>query len=76
MSTFARLLKYVCTAVLLVTAGANQCQIQTETVCNKMSILGKIKLLASDFDAIDFPKDLCLTFPTKVTMVKTVFGIL
>ena len=73
MSTFARLLKYVCTAVLLVTAGENQCQIQTETVCNKMSILSEILLV---FDAIDFPKDLCLTFPTKVTMVKTVFGIL
>ena len=74
MSTFARLLKYVCTAVLRVTAGANQCQIQTETFCNKMSILSEIKILT--FDAIDFPKDLCLTFPTKVTMVKTVFGIL
>ena len=74
VSTFARLLKYVWTAVLLVTVIANQLQMKAEAVCNKMSIL--FEKNNSLYNAINFPKDLCLTFPTKVTMVKTVFGIL
>ena len=76
MSTFARLLKYVWTADLLVTVVANQFQIQTESVRNNMSNVDSHRNKTNIVDETDFPKDLCFTFPTKVTMVKTVFGIL